>query len=136
MVATAIGITTNGTPYDWLESEANVSPGSAPAQYQAVDDEDGDNDGMRTAEEYVAGTDPDVASSVFLAAMEPLDRDRVRLRWPSSPGRQYTILASANAHGPFVFFSGPHEATEPINEHIISITHGVHGAFKIAVERD
>lgn len=53
------GLTTNGTPYYWIEGKY---PG---ATYESKDLEDTDSDGMKTWQEYLAGTDPNNSTSVF-----------------------------------------------------------------------
>ena len=60
-----------GVPVAWIE---NLGLGSAaPESAAAVAAEDPDGDGMSTAEEYVAGTDPTDAASVFTSRLAVQD---------------------------------------------------------------
>jgi hypothetical protein len=57
---------------------------------------DTDRDGMRDADELIAGTDPTDADSVLrLDVQRLIDAETVLLRWASVPGRRYTILFGA-----------------------------------------
>ncbi len=53
--------TSHGTPYEWI---LYYYPGTT--DYEAQDMEDTDNDGLKTWEEYIAGTDPTNTASVFI----------------------------------------------------------------------
>ncbi len=54
-----IPATSRGTPYEWLEQSGIT------ANHDAQDEEDLDGDGFKTWQEYLAGTDPTSAASLF-----------------------------------------------------------------------
>jgi len=77
--------TTNGTPYSWLA-------GYGLTNYAADADLDQDADGLKTWQEYIAGTDPTNAASVLKAAQAT----RNVIAWNPVIGRVYSVYWSTN----------------------------------------
>ena len=69
---------------------------------------DADGDGFSNIKEYVAGTDPNVASSVL--RIMNVTADGV-VTWSSVPGRVYQVYATTNLNTPFAGISGTIVAT-------------------------
>jgi len=128
---TAIGITSSGVPYDWLEERGLVSPGSGDAAYEAAALADADRDGCKAADEYVAGTDPNEAASVFRVAGVSSAGGSLTLEWGSVAGREYSVLAAEGLSAPFTHYSGPHPATPPTNRLAIPIA-GIRRFFRVS----
>lgn len=83
----------------------------------AVPADDSDEDGMNNAHEYVAGTDPTDAGSLFrFTGGEPVpDEAAIILRWPSASNRTYAIQATTNLLGDFESLATNLAATPPEN---------------------
>ena len=99
--------TTNGTPIDWLLSYYGAAPND---DYDAMDRTDTDLDGLTARQEFVAGTDPTNAASVFcLTTADQTGFGAFVLRWPSVSNRFYALRRSTNlslgANG-FTFLPG------------------------------
>jgi sialate O-acetylesterase len=81
-------ITINGTPYLWMDQYGLTN-------YVADDVLDQDADGLKTWQEYIAGTNPTNAASVLKAAQAVSDVDVVT--WtPVIAGRVYSVHWSTN----------------------------------------
>ena len=58
---------------------------------------DSDNDGMTDVKELIAGTNPDVASSVFMAEIvQNIEGEGIVISWPCVKGAKYSVLRSTN----------------------------------------
>ncbi|VGO13163.1 Alginate lyase 7 [Pontiella desulfatans] len=87
-------MTTNGTSYEWLDTYYTGL--TSVAEYQAVDDSDTDGDGQLAWQEYVAGTVPTNAVSVFaLKSLQAVSNDLVAT-WFSVPHKRYGVTQSTN----------------------------------------
>jgi type VI secretion system secreted protein Hcp len=89
----------DGMP-DWWEIEFGLDPltpdGGA----------DADQDGATNLEEFLAGTNPKIATQVFRARLSFLAGDRTAtLTWPSAVGRQYNIFSADSIEAPFQNFT-------------------------------
>jgi hypothetical protein len=107
----------DGLPDDWettwinadgndaLRSLADITPGA-----------DLDGDGLTNLQEYLAGTSPVDAASVFAVRIQsPSGTSVVTLRWPSVAGKRYALLRSTNLAQGFVVIQDNLEATPPLN---------------------
>jgi hypothetical protein len=90
---------TNGTPADNAEA-------------------DQDNDGVPTWKEYVAGTSPVDAESVFTADMNRISAEGPTITWPSVSNRYYTVYRSTNLLSGSVILYNRMQPTPPMNEYI------------------
>jgi hypothetical protein len=77
--------TTNGTPYSWLTGYGFANP-------EADDLLDQDVDGLKTWQEYIAGTVPTNAASCLKAAQATRDV----VTWSAVTGRIYSVYWSTN----------------------------------------
>ena len=77
-------------PVSWFENQGLVALGGT-AEAAAAADPDGD--GLTTAAEYVAGTDPNDPGSVFAAHIEIVDGKAVVTWEPDLSGRHYRLWA-------------------------------------------
>ena len=77
--------TTNGTPYSWLA-------GYGLTNYEADAVLDQDSDGLKTWQEYIAGTDPTNAASCFKAVQMAPNK----VSWSAVSGRVYSVYWSTN----------------------------------------
>lgn len=79
----------DGMPNDW-ETLHGFNPGDP---LDAAQDADGDR--QTNLAEYIAGTDPNSAASVFeISVVELTPEGAVRIAWPSIVGRDYTVSYS------------------------------------------
>ncbi len=80
---------------------------------------DGDEDGAGAYQEYVAGTDPLSASSVFQVAGVRNAQGRHVIQWPSVEGRLYTLSRCTNLlnQADAVLLASDLPATPPMNSH-------------------
>jgi hypothetical protein len=89
-------VTARGTPYAWLSDHGLVANGN----YEAADLADGDGDGFAAWQEYVAGTDPTEALSVFRATLSQLD-GQMLIHWTpdltnAEPARIYSVYGTSS----------------------------------------
>lgn len=78
--------TAGGVPYAWLDAQGFATNG-----YDSAAQTDNDSDGMTTGDEYLAGTDPLNASSLFDIRLQA-----GQLVWGAVSNRTYRILSSTN----------------------------------------
>ena len=86
--------------------EGNVDADSLPDWWERwhfdglgqADDDDDDHDGVRNADELIAGTDPTNGLAYFVIQNieRSPDGSAVTLQWPGEPGRFYTLESSTN----------------------------------------
>ena len=78
-------------PVSWFEEQGLLPDGASPETAAGADP---DADGMTTAEEYVAGTDPSDPDSVFFASLD-VSGASPRVAWEPDLGtaRRYRVLA-------------------------------------------
>jgi type VI secretion system Hcp family effector len=62
---------------------------------------DRDHDGLTNYQEFLAGTDPRNANSVFRVRRINLASGQVRITWNSVAGKTYTISAASQVNGPY-----------------------------------
>ncbi len=91
-------LTSNGTPYSWLDQYGLVTNND----YEAADLQDFDSDGQPNHEEFTAGTDPTVpdvsstAKSQFRISSIIQDKGTLVIKWNSESNRLYSILKSSS----------------------------------------
>lgn len=105
--------TTNGTPTLWLyQNQVVVND-----DYEVSDLFDFDGDGLSSGEEYIAGTLPANASSVFRTDIFEIDpvTGTITLKWFSTADRNYRLLSSTNLHT-WTVATNDIPATPPLNQ--------------------
>lgn len=118
--------------HSWLTSYGLPSDGSA-------DYVDSDGDGMNNWQEYVAGTIPTNASSVFeITSEQAISDTNIVLHWSSVSNRLYDILRATNltsSAGAFAPVPGATNlpATPPENSWTDSISHVTPGFYSVRV---
>lgn len=83
---------------------------------------DPDGDGQNNAMELLAGTNPASGSSLFAAAMVPLNSTRMTLTWPSVPGKSYLIQTSPALDGNWSPFATVPAAASPATSTDYTVT--------------
>jgi hypothetical protein len=85
--------------------------------------DDFDGDGLSNLAEYFAGTSPvDPASRFVLYLAEPPAGGMVTLRWPSVPGRVYSVYQSTNLITGFTTLQTNIAATSGTNVFVTPVT--------------
>lgn len=87
-------LATNGTPHWWL-----ASYGLSTDDAGALSDDD--FDGHQAWQEYIAGTQPNAATSVFAVASVKSSAAGMVLQWPTVSGRLYGVSWSPSPAGAF-----------------------------------
>ena len=89
------GMTTNGTPYAWLDSYYNVAADFG-GDYEAADGSDTDHDGLLAWQEYLAGTIPTDLRSVLKVISAQAGGSDVIITWQSADGKTYTLQSKSD----------------------------------------
>ncbi len=104
------------TPYVWLDQYGLVTGGN----YEAAAASDTDNDGMSAGREYVAGTVPTNAASIFKSSVVK-SGGQLRLQWTPDltgavPARVYSVYGKSGLASGFSVVSNniPAGATVPV----------------------
>jgi hypothetical protein len=120
--------------HSWLSSYGLPSDGSA-------DNIDSDGDGMNNQQEYVAGTNPTNANSVFkITSEQGIAGTNFVLRWSSVSNRLYDVLRATNlTSGAVAFAPVPGAtnlpATSPENSWTNSLNYITPGFYNIRVHQ-
>jgi hypothetical protein len=96
-ISTPASVTAQGTPLEWIEF---FYPGS---DHATVDLLDTDGDGLKTWQEFLAGTDPTNPNSTFTGTIVQLPGGDMEIAWPSSfdgPLAPYSVYCSTNLLAP------------------------------------
>ena len=121
----------NGIPDDWERRYFLQNGGIDPSG-------DDDNDGVTNWAEYIAGTDPTDATSLFsirkMLMNQAAQQQEVTLQWSSEEDHTYKILWTDSLTNPFKTLTNNLEATPPINIHTV-YSDGAAGFYKIEVEQ-
>lgn len=123
----AIGVTSNGTPFSWLDLH-----GLGP-DYEANDLADTDGDGKLNWQENLAGTDPNSAESVISINITLNESTQMNeLTWPTVADRLYYIETSTGLDN-YTPLAGPFEASE--NSFVIPNPSEERRFYRIRVEK-
>jgi hypothetical protein len=96
-------------PYDAIRSSAEARPG-----------DDFDHDGASNVEEYLAGTSPTEASSVFVVKVQPVEGAGPTIQWHSVAGKTYALYKSTDLGAGFTLLADNLPATPPLNTYVDS----------------
>jgi len=101
----------------WEQQIVDADPADAIRTVQEVRPEnDFDGDGASNRQEYLAGTNPTDASSVFVAAVHrDVAPSTVNVRWRSVPGKVYTLYKATDLNAGFQVLQDDIAATPPMN---------------------
>ncbi len=102
--------TSTGVPFWWLQQYGFTG------DYEAAALGDQDHDGMLTWQEYIAGTNPTNAASVWVLNAR-LDQGTNVISWPSISNRLYTLVWSTNVAGPWSPLATDLPPTPPQNSY-------------------
>jgi hypothetical protein len=128
----APAVTTQGTPYSWLNSNNLVTNG----YYESAAQTDVTGDGFAAWQKYIAGTNPNDPTSTFQASSvqyQPSTGSFV-VTWNSVAGKNYTIESATNLTTPSwtpVFTSIA--ATPPQNTQTVSVGSNPTVFFRVRV---
>ena len=125
-------LATNGVPEAYLAAYTNTTYPT----FDLAATADPDGDGLLTWEEYVAGTDAEDASSVFVFDGHAFEMaEGFVLQWSSISNRSYDIYSSTNLIDGFVFVTNV-LSTPPVNT-FVDDRHTNESAvfYRISVER-
>jgi hypothetical protein len=95
------GATWGGIPQEWMIANFGSDMWLWPAPHF-----DSDGDGVSIRDEFLAGTNPNDASSVLKVRLEPTPQGMF-LNWNTQPGLVYQVWTSAAPSGPWLKLGGP-----------------------------
>ena len=99
---------------------------------------DMDGDGHSNSAEFIAGSNPLDANSVFriagMQAVRQTNGTTVTLRWVSFEGSTYSIWSASAPHGPYATIATNIVATPPLNTFVATVN-GTNDFFRIGVTR-
>ena len=122
-------LTINGVPEWWLAQYGSTTDFAAAALADA------DGDGQCAWQEFLAGTDPTAAASVFRAGLEVLpSTGGVRITWSSVAGKSYRIERAADLTGLWAVVAAGLTATPPLNTHTEARPAFGRAFYRVAVE--
>ena len=93
----------DGIPDWWMLQYFGHPTGLASDNTLATQDYDGD--GLSNYQEYIAGTDPTSANSVFRVSKINLASGLARVTWTSVAGKTYSLYGSADVRGPYALIT-------------------------------
>jgi hypothetical protein len=88
-------VTEQGTPYAWIDQYYDTSEW-LDVDYELQDAQDEDNDGVTTGEEYIAGTNPNDATSVLKVLSPTTEDGQFTFSWKTQRDRHYSIQSLEN----------------------------------------
>lgn len=123
-------ITSDGVPYWWLADQ-----GLTNTDWEVSVGIDHDDDGMCSGDEFRAGTDPWLSSSVLQATgLGPVFGNQFTLSWSSESNKCYTLLWCDLNTGTRTALVEHVLSTPPVNIYTTAIESASSGAFTIEVE--
>jgi hypothetical protein len=119
----AAGATWGGIPQEWMVANFGADMWLWPAPHL-----DSDGDGVSNRDEFLAGTDPNSASSVLKVRLEPTPQG-LFLNWNTQPGLVYQVWESASANSPWNKVGGPRFAAGSVDSMYLGL--GGNGFYRI-----
>ena len=100
--------------------------------------QDNDTDGMNNWSEYIAGTDPTDASSLFGVADATVVQDPrgFAVEWDGVNGRTYQVYVTTNLVGSWTTFGGPLAGSNGTMRVTVPMTNAVPQFIKLNVQKD
>jgi hypothetical protein len=100
--------------------------------------QDNDNDGMNNYSEYIAGTDPTDASSLFGVADATVVQDPrgFAVQWDGVNGRTYQVYVTTNLVGSWTAYGGPLTGSNGTMRVTVPMTNAVPQFIKLNVRKD
>ncbi|MDP4884411.1 MAG: hypothetical protein NWR08_09780, partial [Opitutales bacterium] len=96
--------------------------------------ENADGDSMNNLSEYIAGTLPHDASSVFaIEQLVPLENGHVQIQWLGVPGRLYTVWGTDNLSFDFVKLREPEESLGAVESYVDMRSNITESFYKVEV---
>jgi len=129
--------TADGLPLWWIKKYFGGTSGTGGAGLTSTAaDADPDHDGMSNMQEYLAGTNPNDANSVFGVKVENKATGGIALKWPSGYyGQKYAVWRCSDLISGFTVLQGGIDATPPENTYEDATATGVGPYFyKVKVE--
>lgn len=119
----------------WEQALVDADPNDAYTSItEILPGDDFDGDGLSNRQEYIAGSSAFDSGSVFMVETAPEISTRMKLRWPSAPGRTYTVLMSLSLSDSFEPVATGISASPPLNEITLPETAGQAAFFMVVVE--
>ncbi|NCC23403.1 MAG: hypothetical protein EOM26_13245, partial [Alphaproteobacteria bacterium] len=130
----------DGLPDSWENQFATPTVpsvvGVSVAHFDSL--QDNDADGMNNFSEYIAGTDPTDASSLFGVAEAMVVKDPMgfAVEWDGVNGRAYQVYVTTNLVGSWTAYGGPLAGSNGTMRVTVPMTNAVPQFIKLNVQKD
>ena len=118
----ALDVDDDGIANGWEETHYGSVTG-------AVAEADTDGDGTDSLDEFLAGTDPDNADSLFEVTGGQVSAGVSEVSWASVGGKLYTVWRATNLVDGFAAIATDVVATPPVNTYVDATSSGLSSVF-------
>jgi hypothetical protein len=118
----ALDVDDDGIANGWEETHYGSVTG-------AVAEADTDGDGTDSLDEFLAGTDPDNADSLFEVTGGQVSAGVSKVSWASVGGKLYTVWRATNLVDGFAAIATDVVATPPVNTYVDATSSGLSSVF-------
>ena len=127
----ASAVTTQGTPYSWLNTYNLVTNG----YYEAAALADPNGNGLASWQDYIAGLNPtDPASTFKVISVQPQSATNFVVKWTSVAGKNYTLESCTNLGSSFwSLVQSAIPATPPTNSMTVNVGGNSSVLFRVKV---